>query len=268
MHRNLLFCFLALISAHGMTAEDPSTPKTSLTALGTLYPQYKTTVGSIVSGRVREVLVDVGSVVKKDQPLLTLDTTFFEITKSQAESSLAAATVERVDAERNFERMKRLWEKPDGQTPSISKKRYEDALTRFEQASLSESQAMENLKRARANLEEATIKAPYDGVITKRLVDAGEPVTSTPVTKLLEILSIDSLYIEFSVPEIYQSRLHTDLPIYLRIEGTDAVVPAKIHVVFPDIDEKTRSVKCRALVSNVDRTLHPGALVHIDLALS
>jgi membrane fusion protein (multidrug efflux system) len=263
----MLFASLSLFSA--VSAKDSEViEQHTISAVGTLYPLYKSTLGSVVSGRVDEIFVEVGDGVTKGQPLLTLDRSLFVIAVAEAQAAVSSAKVEVEDAGRNYDRMKKLFEKPEGRAPSISQKRFEDAKTRHEQAEVGVQKAEEMLKRAQTNLNESTIKAPYDGVITKRFVHPGEPVNATPVTKLLEMLSIDDLYVEFSVPQLHMSHLQVGTPVLLDIEGSFCEnIPATINRIYPDIDERTRSIKCRAVMKNVDRKFHPGALVRVVLPL-
>jgi membrane fusion protein, multidrug efflux system len=241
----------------------------SISTVGTVCPQHKSCLGSVVSGRVDSVLVDVGDVVKKGQELIRLDSSFFTIALSEAEASVVAAKVERVDAQRNFERMKKLFNKPEGQSPSISQKRFEDAKTRYDVALIGQKRAEENFKRAQTNLKEATIRAPYDGIITRRFIHPGEAVNAAPVTKLIEMMSIDSLYVEFSIPQLQLSKLHIGSAMMLHIEGAKGEqCAAKIDLIFPDVDEKTRSVKCRTFLSKDDKDFHPGSLVNVTIPLS
>jgi hypothetical protein len=57
-----------------------------------------------------------------------------------------------------------------------------------------------------------------DGVITKRFVHPGESVSVTPVMKLIEVLSINKPYVEFSVPQHYLKAIHAGSEISLRLE--------------------------------------------------
>jgi membrane fusion protein, multidrug efflux system len=240
----------------------------ALTAIGTLTPAHKSTLGSIVSGRVEEVFVDVGDSVKKGQPLLKLDQSFFDIAFEESVAAAHSATIELEDATRNYERMKKLFEKPEGQLPAISLKRFEDAQTRCEQAKVAKARAEQNVRKAQTNLEETVIKAPYDGVITKRFVHPGEPVNATPVTKILEILSIDTVYVEFSLPQIHRSKVHVGDAVEIEVEGSaNEKIRAVVDMIYPDIDEKTRSIKCRTIVRNTNRELQPGALVRVLISM-
>lgn len=257
--------FLTLFSAClcGEQAVDHFEYKT----IGTLSPRQKTILGSQVAGIVKDVFVDVGSVVTASQPLVALDKTYFAIAVAEAQASLSSAQLECKDAERNFERMKKLFDKPEGQTPSISQKRFEEAENRFLQAEISLKRAQEFLKKMQKNEEDATIKALFDGVVSKRFVHPGDPVTVTPTTKLIEIISIEKPYVEFSIPQKSLHHVHVGTPVFIVIEGMfHEKKEIVIDCIYPDIDEKTRSIKCRATLLDRGGAL-PGALVEVFVPL-
>ena len=220
-----------------------------------------------MSGRVLEVLVEAGDEVKKGDILLKIDPLFFQIDVALAEAELTSATVSLSDSELNFQRMSKLWNKPAGISPSISKKQFEDASVRYEQEKARVKEAEESLKKAKALLDETLLKAPYDGVITKRLVHPGESVTGDAGMRLLEIESIDTVYIEFSIPQTVLSEVHVGSPFTFEVDGSlQEKREASIDLIYPHIEEKNRSAKCRAAIDNTKRTLTPGALVHIHIA--
>ena len=237
-----------------------------LSAIGTIYPQYKSTIGSQVTGRLQDVFVHVGDKVKKGQPLAKIDTVFFRIDFAQKDSALKAAKLELADSELNLNRMKKLWDKPEGETPSIPQKRFDDAKTKYEQALISVTLAEDHLKRAKVQLQEALIKAPFDGVVTKRYVDPGESITAAPSTKIVELQCVSSVYIEFAIPQLELSRVSTGSPVKLELDGAKATdIFANIDLVYPDIDEATRSVKCRVYIRDVKEELRPGSLVKVQI---
>jgi membrane fusion protein, multidrug efflux system len=240
---------------------------TTYKTIGTIYPQYRSVLGSQVSGYVEEVCVEVGDHVKKGDVLLKLDPTLFSIAVAEANSSCTLARIERQDAEKDFERMKKLFEKPSGESPSISQKRYEDAMSRAEKAKVTLEKAEDFLQRAKRNEEDTKIKAPFDGVITKRFVHPGEPVSVTPVVKLIEVLSINNPYVEFSVPQHYVRAIHVGSEISMRMEGI-TVEPNSFTIdrTYPDIDEKTRSFKCRATLPETFGK-YSGALVEVVISM-
>ena len=119
---------------------------TEITTIGTILPCSKSSIGSQVTGRVDKVFVEVGTSVLKGQPIVQLDSRPFEITVSQKKAALESARIKLVDAETNFSRMQKLWEKPEGEKPSIPQKKFEDAQSEYAQALVQVKQAEENLK--------------------------------------------------------------------------------------------------------------------------
>ena len=238
-----------------------------LYTIGTVCARQKSTLGSVVSGRVDDVLVDVGDKVARGQALLRLDTKLFSIALAEAEATVQSAKVEFADSKRNFERMRKLFEEPSGPSPVISQKRLEDAEARYSQAQAGLARAEEMYRRARQQLNETTITAPYSGIITRRYVHPGEPVTSTPVTKLLEIVSVDAPYVEFSIPQVQGASVRIGTVVTVRVEGkTGCELSAPVELMHPDVDEKTRSTKCRASLPAGE--LLPGALVRVVVPLN
>lgn len=282
----------------------------STLAVGSFRARQTTLLGSQVSGRVEKVLVDVGDAVRIGQELMQLDPTFFAIEVEQREADAKAAEVKLAggretlkaieaevqvaqtavaEAELEHTRMKNLWEKPPGETPSIPKQRFDAARFAFEQAQarlqaaqsrvaeqaakLREyeagvKQAKEALHYSKERLDETSIRAPYDGIVARRLVDPGEPVTATPVTHLLEVQEVSTLYLEYALPQELLSAVKPGTPVTFDAEGVtedgdDA--RATISVVYPTLDEATRSFRCRSVVTNPKLTFRPGMLASVQV---
>jgi RND family efflux transporter MFP subunit len=274
-------------------------------AIGNFYPRQVTKVGPMVSGHTEKILVDVGDMVKKGQPLVLLDTASFEIEVAQRKTDvkLAEARVASIgqrmktieieisqaqisldEANLQLKRMENLWKKPkaEGKPTSVPDKLYDDAVFRQRQAAASlaaansrlgearmqESeatcmvdQAKENLRYAEQRLQDATICAHYDAVVSKRLVDVGEPVTSAPVIHILELQEVATLILEFSLPQRMLTLVNEKTPLEFSVDGIPGVTyQARIAVIYPAIDEATRTFRCRTFIPNSDCKLRPGLL--------
>ncbi len=233
-------------------------------AVGTFKPRQTTHVGSQVSGRVREVLVDVGAAVKKDQELVRLDPALFEIELTQRKADLEAARVSLGEAELHLGRMKNLWENPGGEAPSIPRKLYDDALSRHQAGVARMKQAEAGVAHAEERLRETVIRAPYDATVTRRFVDPGEPVTSMPVTQLLELQETRVLELVFSLPQELLRAVRPGTPVEYEVEGLpESRGSGTVEVVFPALEESTRSLRCRVLVNNAKGTYRAGLLAAV-----
>ncbi len=233
-------------------------------AVGSFKPRQMSKLGTQVTGRVREVHVDVGDRVRKGQELLRLDPVRFELQLAQGEAEYKAAKSAYEDTKLNYERMKNLWDKPDGTQPTIARKLYDDAKTRYDEAAARFEKADKALAYTKQELRDTGVYAPYDGVITARYVDPGEPVTSTPVTHVLEIQDSAVLELEFSLPQESIAYVKAGTSIEFDVEGVPGSAgKANIDVVYPDVDVATRSFRCRVLVDNRDNRYRSGMLVNV-----
>lgn len=254
-----ILCCLLLTWGLNAYAETYST-------IGNIKPSSATKLSSQVSGRVDKILVDIGDKVKRGDPLVTLETHYLIIDRDQKIAALESAKIDLNDAELNYHRMQKLWNKPEGQAPSISLKRLEEAKSHKEHAANHLNQAAQALKLAELNLEEAQIKAPYDGVITNCYIDSGESIVGLSMTPLIEIQAMDPVYLEFSIP---QSQLHViqeGSPVDFTVEGLkEEVFHGQVDKIYPSFDESTRAVLCRSVITNPDYKIRTGSLAKVTI---
>ncbi len=242
-------------------------------AVGTLRARQTTSVSSQVAGRVESVLVDVGDVVKKGQVLVRLDQTFIRLEVEQLKAGLAAARAAVVAAQIDVQETDRERKRKTElfQRDSAAPKEKDDAVAYYDRALAGQDakkallqQTERQLQYAEERLRETSIVAPYDAVVTKRLVDPGEPVAVVPATRLLEIQEVAVLYLEFSLPQELLGVVKEKTPIAYEVEGlADFKGTGTVATVFPAIDEMTRSFRCRVVVENPDLKLRPGLLARV-----
>lgn len=277
----------------------------TIPAIGTFYPNQSTKLGPQVSGRVEKIYVDVGDFVRKGQKLVELDSRLLtiELQQTRANYNLALSKIKSLEqnikslesevvlAKNNVEditlqlsRMKALWE---GSSSSIARQQYDSAIfahrkaqvalelqesrileaqTQINQANCAVKQAEEAMNYAQQRLNEATIYAPYDGIVTGRLVDTGEPATSAPIVHVIALQEVGILKLEFTLPQYMLSYVRENTPIEFEVEGIpDSKTPGKIAVIFPILDEATRSIRCRAFIKNSDFKFKPGLLAKVHV---
>lgn len=246
-------------------------------AVGSFRARQSTKLGPQVSGRVQDVLVDVGDVVREGQVLVQIDPTFFEIDVEQNRASVEAAQgaleskdADVVSAERELKRQRELFQNGAG-----SAKEHDDALTAYDRAVGDRAEqagklgeAQKKLEWAQQQLRETQIRAPYDGAITARMVDPGESSMSMLPTPLVEIQEVGVLYLEFALPQELLDSVAAGTQVEFEVEGIrNGTGSAKVAVVFPAIDEASRSFRCRAVVENAARQYQPGLLARVNVVL-
>lgn len=135
-----------------------------------------------VSGVVKTVLVRQGQSVKKGQKLVVLDDAIFQAHVMEAEGSVERLQADAQEAERDLKRAKELYSRAVSSTTEL-----EQAQVRYSRANGLYKEAQARLVIARKNLEYSTLRAPFDGTVSKRLAEPGMVVSAElqPVTLII-----------------------------------------------------------------------------------
>ena len=234
-----------------------------------ILPYLSVSVHAKVPGYVEKVLVDRGSAVKEGDLLISLTAPEMEAQIAEAESRYQAAEADRLQAEAQlaatqstFERTQEAAKTPGaiaGNDLVLAQKQVEaaQALVRSRQrASAAAESAVNALKVMLAYLK---ITAPFDGVVTDRLVHPGALVGPPSNPDLLVIQQVSHLRIVVPVPEEYFGGI-------VRGSSVPFTVPAypgrtwsgKIARVPDALDQKTRTMPVELDFLNRDGKLAPG----------
>ena len=147
---------------------------TSITATGTIEPVTSVTVGTQVSGIVRNLYVDYNSIVKKGQVIAELDRTNLISELNTARANLTSAQSTEAYEQANYNRYKTLYDKG-----LVSADEYESALLSYRKAKESVNTSRESVRKAETNLGYATITSPIDGVVLSKSVEEGQTVAAS-----------------------------------------------------------------------------------------
>jgi membrane fusion protein (multidrug efflux system) len=129
---------------------------------------YSTQIAPKVSGMVTRVLVVENQPVKLGQLLVQIDRKDYLAALSDAEASRSALQAQFENAQSDFERMGKLMH-----DRAISPQAFDRAKSTFENLESQTKAAEARVEEARLNLDYASVRAPSDGVIGRRSIDAG-----------------------------------------------------------------------------------------------
>ncbi len=215
-------------------------------------PSHDVELVSPVRGVIRKILVEEGDRVKKGDLLVELDSEVAEAqlaieefnAKSTAalEAAEANLRVKRAD----YQRQKTLHEKGVGSDADLEKAEFElkyaQSLVTVEKEKRTLGQLRVKLQRAR--LEELRIRAPFDGIVMRKLQDVGEAtLEDRPV---LRLVVLDILHVLAYVPSAVASRLRVGQMAEVELEGLSPTRRnCRIVMIDPVIDaaSDTRRVK-------------------------
>jgi len=230
--------------------------------IGRLIARRLGAVAARVNAPVKAFRVAVGDRVKTGQIVAELDTATLRAQRDvvagrlhEARAVLAVKQAELALAEQDFKRMEGL-----KASAAFSQARYDDANQRVV---IGRAQAVEarsaiagaraDLELADINLRNATVRAPYPGVVTERLTEAGAYVqTGDPILRMIGDLDLE---VEADVPFQNLSGLEpgTEVPMMLD-DGTRHT--AVVRAIVPSENPLTRTRAVR-FVPNIGRVVEP-----------
>jgi HlyD family secretion protein len=169
-----------------------------VTANGSLTPVQLVEVGSQISGVITEIKVDFNSHVKAGDIVAQIDPATYERAQGQAEAELASAEAGQEMAQLNFDRGKELYA-----SKLISKADFDQLRVSLSQAKSQVKTRQASLESTKVDLRRTTIRAPIDGVVITRKVEAGQTVAAAMSTPTLFTIANDlhNMRIEAAVSE-------------------------------------------------------------------
>jgi RND family efflux transporter MFP subunit len=117
-------------------------------------------------------------------------------------------------------------------------------------------QARAAIKNAEVMLSYTKLRAPFDGVIIRKMAEVGD--LTAPGHPLLTIHRLDKLYIEATVNERDVSSIKPGKSAVVKIEALDKEFPGKIFTIIPSGDRMTRTFKVKVVLDNKDLEIKPG----------
>jgi membrane fusion protein (multidrug efflux system) len=245
-----------------VTAEPAAeAPESRLSLTGEFVSPVDSRLVPRTGGRVGRVLVDEGMSVRKEQPLLELETQYLEIDVRRAEAEVARAEAIARDAQRDFERKQGLFVK--GSVPQAVHDRSQAAA---EQAAAGLAAAQAALALARQRLADAVLLSPIDGVVAERLTDVGERLTEGTVAFVLKQTA--PLRLRLRVPERYLAEVRVGREIEAVVDPYPGdTFQGRITLVGQTIETTTRTFLVEAEFPNRDRRLRPGMFARITTDL-
>ncbi|MBM4048349.1 MAG: efflux RND transporter periplasmic adaptor subunit [Planctomycetes bacterium] len=184
------------------------------TTAGTVRAKYQVTVCSELPGKVKAILHDEGSRVAEGDVVVLMDTSELESQLRLAEANLAVAESE---LQQSKTRMKKTLDdfgraEMLNKTEVASKQEFDAARSERDLAVEAVNTAQSSIQQrkaalevARINLDKARIKAPFAGIVSRKLIEKGESlVTGWPV---FEVVDDSEIHIRAPIDEVDSGKL-------------------------------------------------------------
>ncbi len=293
-HSNLRFGLALLTLAAGTSCSRPAAPVNvaaaapaqpaplsaaapadTYTATGPIVVENQVDVAALREGVVTQILVETGRHVHKGQLLARLDdrqlSADMEAAKAKTasiEADLNNWNAETKVLEADYERARKMW---DAQI--ITREQLEHAKFKVEadqwdakrvESLLVNAQDME--KSLALELEKTRIAAPFDGVVARRYIRAGQTVTRDE--RLFWVTATAPLRVRFTLPSKFLNRIKVGDPVKVTASDADPghEHSARVIEMSPVVDPASGSVEILAEFSGSVSDLRPGMQAEIHLA--
>jgi RND family efflux transporter MFP subunit len=264
-------------AARGDTSEGGE--RIVLNASGYVTARREATVSSKVTGKVTEVLIEEGMKVKADQVLARLDDSnvraSLEVAEAQLASAKAALEETRAQLKQASQEFQRVTELAKQHIASQSDLDLAESNAKSLQAHLAQQEldvtvAERQVAAWQQQMDDMTIRAPFDGVITTKDAQPGEMISPVSAgggytrTGIGTIVDMSSLEIEIDVNESYINRVEPGQAVEATLDAwPNWKIPCKVIAIIPTADRQKSTVKVRVGFDQLDPRILPEMSVKV-----
>lgn len=227
--------------------------------IGSLNPFEEVIVSAEVDGIVRDIRVEEGTVVSKGMPLAVISEVDYELDAKRAEAALKQAEASLSNTRLEFSRKEALYKEQ-----LVTQQQFDDVTTRLSLAEAEVQRAKSTLSLAKQKLIKTRILSPIDGVIKEKKVTAGNYARNG--SDLFVIIKNNPLKLCFSISEKDIGRVKKGQDVIFKVDAfDDKEFKGKVNIIYPSLEEKTRTLQIEALTPNPDGLLKPGLFAKVIL---
>ena len=237
----------------------PATP--ILSASGYLVARRKAVVSAKIQGRLAELEVDEGSWVTAGQVIARLDNADLQAQIEVARAGVQQGTADLAEKQRQLRLTHGLAN--DG---VVSQDQLQAAMSRVRVAEAALAQSNANLSLAEANFQNTIIRAPFAGVVVKKMAEVGESVApippgvnlSTSSGAIIALADMTTLEAEADVSETNIAKLHRNQPAQISLDAIpDHTYRAVLRQVIPTADRTKATITVKVRLLDKDENLRP-----------
>lgn len=208
------------------------------TFTATVEPEVKNNIAPASPGRIRNIFVEVGATVSKGQRIAQMDAVNLSNSETQIEN-----------LRRTYKRVAELFS-----VGGASQQELDNAKLQLDVAET-------NMK----NLSENTfLHSPINGVVTARNYDVGDMFTGQ--LPLLTVMQINPVKLKINISESFYSKIKVGMQVDVKVDVFEnETFPAKVSLIYPVIDERTRTFAVELKLSNPGSKVRPGMFARVNM---
>ncbi len=250
--------FVPEVETTAVALVSPAQAQQLLVATGYVVPQRQANISPRIGGRVAQLFVEDGTVVKKGQLIAVLEDQDYKAQVLQAEADAQSARarekraeVDLRDAQRAFDREQMVQDKGVSTPAALDQitARLDGAKAALGAARSETAAARARIEVAKVNLENCYVRAPFDGRITQKLTDIGEIVFGAMSAGtggrggIASLADFSTLQVEADVSESQVAKLKIGTPAEIALDAfPERRYRGKVAEVRPRVDRAKATV--------------------------
>ena len=257
----------------------PATPPADenvFQATGPILVENQVDVLALRAGVISAIQADVGKVVHKGDLLATLDDRQIVAEREAANAKVHSAEADLQDwqaetgvADADYRRAQAMRDAGINTQEALDHAHYKLVGSQYEveKAKQDLSQAQHNLHALELEVEKTRIGAPFDGIVARRYVRAGQDVAVGD--RLFWVTAVAPLQVKFTLPERLLLAIRRGQTVSVSSAGTSPAVQhrAKVIDVSPVVDPSSGTIEVLAQIEGPALDLRPGMLANIRIDL-
>ena len=242
----------------------------AVNAAGDIGPAEQVSVRPEVNGKIDELPVDIGDVVKQGDLLFSLEDYDLQTERESQEREIERAKLQLDQAKRNYDRAQQLFEEK-----LISQELFEDTKTQFDLAKNALDRSDKALDIVKDKLRKTQIRAPFDCTVLIRPVSVGQAVAGSggfsSGTEVLSIANLNEMIINAHINQADVSRLTVGQQVSAQVEAVPGLkVLGTVERIAPQATFKNniKGFAVRIVIKEPDRRIRPGMTANIEIPVS
>jgi len=227
-----------------------------LTWPGTVRSKSVAMIAPKLTARILAVNARAGDKVKQGDVLVRLDERDIQAQINAAQAAVASVQAEAIRANADAERIKSLYQKE-----AATRAQFDAVVAQEKAAQAAVRQAASGVNEIKARLDDAVLRAPFAGVIVKRLQEPGD--MALPGVPVLSLQLPQGLRLEAQVPSFCVGRLQIGMAVTARI--AEQTVNGTVAEIVPEFDAETRSQLVKIALPEIGG-LQPGQFGWLEQA--
>jgi len=243
------------------TTSGPSAGTPILTASGYLVARHQSVISSKIQGRLSGLYVEEGSYVKQGQVIARLEDTDYKASISKAKADIEYAKANLAEMQRQAGLQEGLYKAKVVSQDALDSA---NSRVRIAQATLAQSEAALQMQETLLTFTE--IRAPFDGIVVKKMTEVGESVApippgvniSTSSGAIVAIADMNSLEAEVDVNESNVGQLKQGDPAEINVQAIpNHLYKGVLRQVIPTADRTKATVQVKVSILDKDKLIKP-----------